>query len=134
MYLGIRFGTAELYAVLDHFLEVEDYIAVGQRRITDQDEQVLLFIKMRSGTLSTDLRQRICSAIRQALSPRHVPAEVLQVRDIPYTVNGKRIENLVRDIVCGRNPKASGTAANPECLKEYAQFFNLGQRKATARL
>lgn len=89
---------------------------------------------MKTGTLSSDLRQRICSATRQALSPRHVPAEVLQVRDIPYTINGKRIENLVRDIVCGRSPKVRGTAAIPECLEKYAQFVNLGILKASARL
>jgi acetoacetyl-CoA synthetase len=89
---------------------------------------------MKNGILSSDLRHKICSAIRHALSPRHVPAEVIQVRDIPYTVNGKRIENLVRDIVCGRTPKVSGTAANPECLAEYAQFADLGDSKAVAKL
>jgi acetoacetyl-CoA synthetase len=77
--------------VLDHFMEVEDFIAVGTKRVNDQDERVLLVPKMKLGILSSNLRHKICSAIRHALSPRHVPAKVLQVQDIPYTVNGKCI-------------------------------------------
>lgn len=111
--------------MLDQFPAVEDYIAVGQRHATDPDEQVLLFVKMREGKLAEELRQRICGAIRQALSPRHVPAHVLQVNDIPYTFNGKKIENVVRDIVSGRSPRLGGTAANPECLEEYERFVRL---------
>ena len=109
--------------MLDRFKEIEDCIAVGQKLVNEQDEQVLLFVKLRSGSLSGDLEKAIRRAIGRSLSPRHVPAQISQVKDIPYTVNGKKIENIVRDIVNGRTTKVSGTAANPECLAEYYQFF-----------
>jgi acetoacetyl-CoA synthetase len=120
--------------VLDRFSEIEDCIAVGQRRAADLDEQVLMFVKMKRGKLDDDLRQRICNAIRKSLSPRHVPAYVSQVQGIPYTVNGKKIENVVRDIVSGKTPKVSGTAVNPECLGEYVQYASLRRQREGARL
>ena len=133
-YTGVRFGTAELYGVLDTIPEIEDYLAVGQSRPSDPDEQVLMFIKMKSGRFDAAFQQRIRTSIRKALSPRHVPAYVLQVKDIPYTMNGKRIENVVREIVNGRSPKLSGTVANPECLVEYVQFSNLNWAAQPAKL
>ncbi|KAH8807756.1 hypothetical protein F5884DRAFT_881178, partial [Xylogone sp. PMI_703] len=120
---GIRFGTAELYGVLDHITDIEDCIAVGQKIPNIQDENVLLFVKLKdNGRLSTQLHDAIKAKIQNALSPRHVPKHVYQVPDIPYTVNGKKMENLVRDIVSGKPSKASGTAANPECLEFYYRF------------
>ncbi|PVH68977.1 acetoacetate-CoA ligase [Cadophora sp. DSE1049] len=120
---GIRFGTAELYGVVDTFPEIEDCIAVGQKIPKLQDERVLMFVKLAGGRkLSGELRQAIKTAIMKSLSPRHVPAEIFQVADIPYTINGKKIENIVRDIVSGREELAPGTVTNPECLAEYKQF------------
>jgi acetoacetyl-CoA synthetase len=121
-YPGVRFGTAELYAVVDRFAEVEDCIAVGQKLAGGKDEQVLLFLKLRKGRLDMNLRGTICAAIREALSARHVPAHVVQVDDIPYTVNGKKMENLVRNLVNGKPVTTSGTAENPKCLQQYRQF------------
>jgi acetoacetyl-CoA synthetase len=132
--VGVRFGTAEIYGIVDKFSQVEDCIAVGQRRDGDIDEQVLLFLKMKSGNLDAQLRNEIASTIRSLLSPRHVPAYILQVKDIPYTMNGKRIENIVRDTVCGRSVKVGGTAINPECLEEYRQFLNLPQISEKSKL
>jgi acetoacetyl-CoA synthetase len=132
--VGVRFGTAEIYGIVDKFSQVEDYIAVGQRRDHDTDEQVLLFLKMKSGSLDAQLRKEIASMIRSLLSPRHVPAYILQVKDIPYTMNGKRIEHIVRDTVCGRPAKIGGTAVNPECLEEYRQFLKLPQSIEKSRL
>ncbi|KAF2011975.1 acetyl-CoA synthetase-like protein [Aaosphaeria arxii CBS 175.79] len=123
---GVRFGTAEIYGILDHFAEVEDCIAVGQRRKTDPDEQVLLFLKLKDSLkLDKSLKQRICNAIRRDLSARHVPQHIRQVADIPYTRNGKKIENMVKAIVSGQALKVGQSAANPECLDEYKQFTNL---------
>ncbi|RVX73630.1 hypothetical protein B0A52_02520 [Exophiala mesophila] len=107
---GVRFGTAELYSVLDKFPQIADYIAVGQRRPEDRDEQVLLFLKMKSGRLDKELIMSIKSSIRKSLSARHVPALIEQVDDIPYTLNGKRVENVVKDIVSGRNPRSHNGA------------------------
>ncbi|KAH7189899.1 hypothetical protein DER44DRAFT_852509 [Fusarium oxysporum] len=132
---GVRFGTSDLYNVVHKFPQVEDCIAVGQRRPKDNDERVLLFLKMRDNTrLEDSLRADIAKAIRKDLSGRHVPAYTFQVRDIPYTSNGKKIENLVRDIVCGEEVKVGGTATNPECLKEYEAYLHLPLVEEKAKL
>ncbi|KAF7315820.1 AMP-binding domain-containing protein [Mycena indigotica] len=124
---GVRFGSGEIYNVLEQFSSViDDSLCVGQRRATDKDERVLLFLKMRSGhTLDDNLIKQIKDAIRAALSIRHVPAFILPIEDIPYTVNGKRIEIAVKQIVSGSNLKPSGTVANPESLKLYYKFRDL---------
>lgn len=86
---GIRFGSGEIYGVLEQFSAahtpcIEDAICVGQRRVQDNDERVFLFIKMREGyTLEGRLKGEIRSAIRKALSARHVPSFIFQVDDIP---------------------------------------------------
>ncbi|KAH6970460.1 hypothetical protein BKA56DRAFT_661204 [Ilyonectria sp. MPI-CAGE-AT-0026] len=132
---GVRFGTADLYNVISKFSQVEDCIAVGQRRPKDNDERVLLFLKMSDNARPEDsLRADIAKAIRKDLSGRHVPAYMFQVRDIPYTSNGKKIENLVRDIVCRETVRVGGTATNPECLKEYEQYLHLPLLEEKAKL
>ncbi|KAF7321942.1 AMP-binding domain-containing protein [Mycena kentingensis (nom. inval.)] len=125
---GVRFGSGEIYTVLEQFTAlIDDSLCVGQRRPADLDERVLLFLKMRPGkTLDEPLVRMIKDAIRAALSARHVPAFVLPVEDIPYTVNGKRIEIAVKQIVSGSDMKPSGTVANPESLKLYYKYRDLG--------
>ena len=125
---GVRFGTSELYGVVNRFSEVEDCIAVGQRKDDEADERILMFLKMKTGIhLNDSIRNQIRDAIRTSLSPRHVPAFFLEVDAIPYTLNGKKIENVVRDIVSGRKPKTSGTVANPEALAQYYKFETIGR-------
>ncbi|KAJ3555249.1 hypothetical protein NM688_g2685 [Phlebia brevispora] len=135
---GVRFGSAEIYSVLERFKqEIDDTLCVGQRRPEDKDERVLLFVKMRPGHRFNDaLVQRIKQAIRQALSARHVPSYVFEVQDIPYTVNAKKIEIAVKQIVSGSSLKPSGTVANPESLQLYHKFRHLEQLlgKTTAKL
>lgn len=82
---GVRFGSAEIYSVMEKFSTViEDSLCVGQRRPQDKNERVLLLLKMRSGHKFTDeLEKRIRSAIRDALSSRHVPSYIFEVEDIP---------------------------------------------------
>ncbi|KAF9891549.1 hypothetical protein FE257_004016 [Aspergillus nanangensis] len=131
---GVRFGSAEIYQVVDTISEIADSICVGQRRAFDSDETVLLFVKiMEPHRLDAALIASIKSAIKVRCSPRHVPAYVLEVPDIPYTVNGKKCEINVKQIVSGMNTKVSGTVANPESLKAYQQYFNL-PRTAVPRL
>lgn len=110
--------------MLDTISEVQDCVAVGQKLLHSKDEQVLLFVKLplNTGGLEESLRARIRTAIRTALSARHVPAHILQVVDIPYTINGKKMENLVRSIVEGKGLGSGRMVANPECLKEYERF------------
>ncbi|KAJ7123303.1 hypothetical protein C8R43DRAFT_1032095 [Mycena crocata] len=124
---GVRFGSAEIYNVLEQFSAfINDSLCVGQRRLQDKSEHVLLFLKMRDGyELDDRLISEIKTAIRNNLSPRHVPAFVLSIEDIPYTVNGKRIEIAVKQIVSGSDLKPSGTVANPESLQLYYKYRDL---------
>jgi acetoacetyl-CoA synthetase len=124
---GIRFGSAELYNVMEQFkTEVMDCIVVGRKRPEDIDETIMMCLKLQAGLkLSEALTDAIRQNIRTSLSPRHIPGFILQVKDIPYTANGKKVENAVRVIVSGIDGKDSGTVVNPECLAEYSQFAKL---------
>ncbi|KAH7232702.1 hypothetical protein B0J15DRAFT_572192 [Fusarium solani] len=130
---GIRFGTAEIYAVVDHFSQVQDCIAVGQRRPGESDEQVLLFLKTSASDFN-QVRGQIQEAIREQLSPRHVPAHILHVNDIPCTSNGKVIEMVVKAIVCKSRVANIDSVANPECLAEYRKFVDLPSSSGEAKL
>ncbi|THH05067.1 hypothetical protein EW145_g5069 [Phellinidium pouzarii] len=130
---GVRFGSAEIYAALesppppfDFAHIISDSLCVGQRRPGDTDERVLLFLKMRDGhKLTAKLEKEIREAIRKALSARHVPTYIGEVDDIPYTVNNKKVEIAVKQIVSGNTLTPSGTIANPESLKQYYQFRDI---------
>ena len=89
---GVRFGSAEIYNILQmYFPEVDDALCVGRRRDTDTDETVILFLKMAShGVFSSELEEKIQSTVRSKLSARHVPAIVDECPDIPVTTNGKK--------------------------------------------
>ena len=89
---GVRFGSAEIYNILQmYFSEVEDALCIGRRRDTDTDETVVLFLKMASGkAFSTELAENIQSTVKSQLSARHVPAIVDECPDIPVTTNGKK--------------------------------------------
>ncbi|KAL2005472.1 hypothetical protein VTN00DRAFT_2683 [Thermoascus crustaceus] len=124
---GVRFGSAEIYnVVLKHFAdEVEDSLCVGRRREgIDTDETVVLFVKLAppaepSTPISQDLVARIQAAIRKELSPRHVPGIVDACPEIPLTSNGKKVENVVKQILCGLNIKTGASVANAACLDWY---------------
>ncbi|THU96731.1 acetoacetate-CoA ligase [Dendrothele bispora CBS 962.96] len=134
---GVRFGSGEIYTVLEQFSDVvDDFICIGQRRPKlDKDERVLLFVKMRdSYKLTKELEVRIKDTIKKALSARHVPAYIFEVEDIPYTVNGKKIEIAVKQIVSGSNLTPSGTVANPESLNLYYKFRDIEAFDMKAKL
>ncbi|KAJ3718135.1 acetoacetyl-CoA synthetase [Lentinula guzmanii] len=125
---GVRFGSGEIYTVMERYNTIiEDCICVGQRRAKiDEHERVLLFLKMRPGNnFTTTLENEIRSSIRTALSARHVPTHIFEVEDIPVTINGKKIEIAVKQIVSGSNLKPSGTVANPESLNLYYKYKNI---------
>ncbi|THV05077.1 acetoacetate-CoA ligase [Dendrothele bispora CBS 962.96] len=129
---GIRFGSGEIYSILESSFGslIEESICVGQRRPQDSDETVLLFLKMRkSGSLNDELIRQIKGAIRNGLSPRHCPDHIFEVSQIPMTTNGKKIEIAVKQIVSGQNPKPSGAVANPEAFKEYVKYFTMAKAK-----
>ncbi|ODV91978.1 hypothetical protein CANCADRAFT_563 [Tortispora caseinolytica NRRL Y-17796] len=123
---GVRFGSSEIYNIIEKFFnkEVEDSLCIGRRRETDDDESVLLFLKMQPGlSFTDDLANRIRATIREDLSARHVPAVITDTPDIPMTPNGKKIETLVKKIVSGYEPKVAGNSvANEECLQWYRDW------------
>jgi acetoacetyl-CoA synthetase len=115
---GVRIGTAEIYRPVEALDEVQEALAVGQD--WEGDVRVVLFVSLRVGvTLDDALTQRIRSAIREKASPRHVPARVLQVSDLPRTRSGKITELAVRDLIHGREVKNIGALANPEALDQF---------------
>jgi acetoacetyl-CoA synthetase len=119
---GIRIGTAEIYRVVESFDEVEDSIVVGQQ--LEGDERVLLFVKLKEG-LQLDGKTRI--ALRQKIkiecTPRHVPAMILQVADIPYTRSGKKVEIAVKKIINGKSIDNTNALTNPEALDIFKQLL-----------
>ena len=115
---GIRFGSAELYHVVKNIDGIDDCVAVGQ--VWKNSERVLLFIKLLPNINWSDaLKNNIRHAIRTQLSPRHVPAKILQVSDIPKTINGKIMEKAVKKIVAGEKIENLAVIMNPECLQDY---------------
>jgi acetoacetyl-CoA synthetase len=112
---GVRIGTAEIYRQVEQLAEIEESIAVGQD--WQDDVRVVLFVRLRPGLfLDADLEQRIRARVRSHCSPRHVPAKILQVSDIPRTRSGKIVELAVRDVVHGRAVANLEALANPEAL------------------
>ena len=121
---GVRIGTAELYAQVEKIPEVLESIAIGQD--FDNDVRIVLFVKLREGIVLDDtLVARIRGQIRTGASPRHVPAKVVAVADIPRTKSGKITELAVRDVVAGRAVKNQEALANPEALALYKDLPEL---------
>jgi len=115
---GVRIGTAEIYRQVEQIEDVLESIAVGQD--WQGDVRVVLFVRLREGASLTDtLRDEIKARIRSGASPRHVPAKIIAVDDIPRTKSGKITELAVRHIIHGRPVKNVEALANPEALKLY---------------
>ncbi len=115
---GVRIGTAEIYRQVEQIAEVVESIAVGQD--WDRDVRVILFVRLKDGvTLNDDICDRIKKQIRVGASPRHVPAKIIQVADIPRTKSNKIVELAVRDIIHGKTVRNVEALANPEALALY---------------
>jgi len=121
---GVRIGTAEIYNQVEQMDEVVEALCIGQD--WDDDVRVILFVRLADGCmLDEDLINRIKTRIRAGASPRHVPAKVIAVDDIPRTKSGKITELAVRDVVHGRAVKNKEALANPEALALYADLEEL---------
>ena len=121
---GVRIGTAEIYRQVEQLEEVVESLVIGQD--WEHDVRVVLFVKLRDGvTLDAALVARIKQQIRQNTTPRHVPAKVLQVADIPRTKSGKIVEIAVRNIVHHRDVKNIEALANPEALQHFCDRLEL---------
>ena len=117
---GVRIGTAEIYRQVEQLDEVVESLVIGQS--WDNDVRVVLFVRLRDGlTVDDDLTRRIQQKVRTGASPRHVPAKVVQVHDIPRTKSGKIVELAVRDVVHGRPVKNVEALANPKALEEFQE-------------
>ncbi|HVL66588.1 MAG TPA: acetoacetate--CoA ligase [Vicinamibacterales bacterium] len=116
---GVRIGTAEIYRQVEQLDEILESVVIGQR--WENDERIVLFVRLRDGaSLTEDLQERIRRRIRENTTPRHVPARIVQVTDVPRTKSGKVVELAVRDVVHGREVKNREALANPEALDQYA--------------
>ena len=121
---GVRIGTAEIYNQVEKLDEVLEAICIGQE--WDDDVRVVLFVRLAEGVaLDDDLKAKIKSVIRKGASPRHVPARIIEVADIPRTKSGKIVELAVRDVVHGRQVKNQEALANPETLALYENIEEL---------
>lgn len=121
---GVRIGTAEIYRQVEQIPEVVESIAVGQ--LWDNDERVILFVRLKAGvTLDEDLKTRIKTRIRSGASPRHVPAKIIQISDIPRTKSNKIVELAVKEVIHGRPVKNVEALANPDALDLYKNLTEL---------
>ncbi|PZO87565.1 MAG: acetoacetate--CoA ligase [Micavibrio aeruginosavorus] len=121
---GVRIGTAEIYRQVEQVQEVLESIAVGQD--WEGDVRIILFVRMKEGHQLDDvIREKIKKQIRSGASPRHVPAKIIQVVDIPRTKSGKMTELAVRDVIHGRKVKNVEALANPEALDLYKNLQDL---------
>ncbi|GMT07429.1 hypothetical protein PENTCL1PPCAC_29603 [Pristionchus entomophagus] len=120
---GVRIGTADIYAVVERFEEIDDCIVAGQAVPEDEDELILLFVRMKNGAVLDDaLRKRVCTKIREMMSPRHIPNAIHAVDDIPYTNSGKKVEMAVKKIINGHPVQKASSLRNPDSLDIYKKF------------
>ncbi len=132
---GIRIGTAEIYRVVDEMNEVRESMIVGIE-LSGGEYYMPLFISLKSGYDFNEVKEKIRENIRKNLSPRHVPDDIIQVSDIPRTINGKKMEVPIKKIIMGFPVEKSlniASMANPECLDEFIRIaeeirgkYNLG--------
>lgn len=121
---GVRIGTAEIYQQVEHFSEIIECIAVAQE--WQDDVRIILFVKLKPDfVLTEELKNAIKVRIRNNTSPRHVPAKIIAVADIPKTANGKIVELAVREIIHDRPVKNITVIANPEALEYYKNLTEL---------
>ncbi len=121
---GVRIGTAEIYRRIEQLKEIDDSVVVGQR--WNNDVRVILFVKMAKGcNLNEDLINRIKKDIRLNASPRHVPAKIIAVPDIPYTLNMKKVELAVKKVIHGQEVKNKDALKNPEALDFFSDLEEL---------
>jgi acetoacetyl-CoA synthetase len=121
---GVRIGTSEIYRQVEQLPDVVESLVIGQQ--WEGDERIVLFVRLRDGlTLDEALAACIRKQIRGNTTPRHVPARIVQVTEIPRTKSGKIVELAVRDVVHGRDVKNREALANPEALDQFRNRLEL---------
>ena len=115
---GVRIGTAEIYQAVERFPEIKDSLVIGQP--WDNDERIVLFVIMEEHFRLTDeLKQKIIKYVGESCSPKHVPEKIIPIKDIPYTINGKKVELAVKNIIQDMEVKNRDSLINPEVLDYY---------------
>ena len=115
---GVRIGTAEIYQIIENIVGVLDSVIVGHS--AGDDEEVVLFVKLDDNTKLDDvLKTHIKAKVRSGCSPRHVPAKIMTAPDIPYTINGKKVEVAVKKLIHGKDVANRDALANPESLEFF---------------
>jgi len=123
---GVRIGTAEIYRQVEQLDEVVESLVIGQDH--GGDTRIVLFVRLRDGLqLDEDLQERLRRQIRTGASPHHVPKRIVQVADLPRTLNGKLSEIAVREVVHGRPVKNREALANPEALELFRDLPSLSE-------
>jgi len=123
---GVRIGTAEIYRQLEQMEEIADSVVVGQN--WKNDVRVILFVKLAEGVeLTAELKDKIKQTIRTNASPRHVPAKIISVPDIPYTLNMKKVELAVKKVIQGQTVLNKDALSNPQALDFYANIKELNE-------
>ncbi len=121
---GVRIGTAEIYQTVERFNEVEDSLVIGQP--WQNDERIILFLKMKDQiTLTNNLKTRVKKSIRESCTHRYVPAIIIAVEDIPYTINGKKVELAVKQVIQNIEVKNIDSLVNPSILDFYKDILEL---------
>ncbi|MDI6812610.1 MAG: acetoacetate--CoA ligase [Desulfitobacteriaceae bacterium] len=122
---GVRIGTAEIYRQVEALPEVLDSLVVGQK--WDNDVRVVLFVKLADGVgqLTDTLKNHIKTTIRENTTPRHVPAKIIQITDVPYTLNGKKVELAVYNVIHNEPVLNRDALGNPEALEYYRDLKEL---------
>ncbi len=121
---GVRIGTSEIYRIVETISEISDSIVIGQNY--ENDVRVILFVVLKNDIiLDVKLEQKIKSAIRNLATARHVPAKIFQVKEIPHTVNGKKVELAVTRLINGKSVDNKDALVNPHSLDEYLKIKKL---------
>ncbi len=121
---GVRLGTAEIYSVVEKFKEIKESIVVGQS--WDNDVRIILFVVLsKNNKLDEKLISKLKRKIRYEASPRHVPAKIITVNDIPRTKNGKIVEVAVKNVIDGNKINNIEALSNPSALNEYKNLIEL---------
>jgi acetoacetyl-CoA synthetase len=126
---GVRIGTAEIYNQVEKLEEIADSLAIGQN--WEGDQRIILFIKCAEGyNLTDELKGKIKKTLREKTSPRHVPAKIIGTPDIPYTLNMKKVESAVTNIINGKPVLNRGSLMNPDCLDYYEDYYEQHLKQA----
>ena len=121
---GVRIGTAEIYRIVENMEEVSDSLVIGQN--WNNDVRIILFVVIKDNlNINEDLKDKIRKEIKRLATPRHVPNKIIQIKEIPRTINGKKVEIAVTRIIHGEEVKNKDALVNPKSLEQFQNLIEL---------